>query len=74
MPNPRITRSALAIPYNLCHEKVTGMLGIKRRADPLVARGEIFEDEQGSSGGCTVKANLEELEADIGGSHAMHSI
>lgn len=75
VPNPRIMHSALAIPYSLDLKGLsTRILGPSRWIDPHVARGEIFKDEQINSGLCTVEANPEELEADIGGSHAMHSI
>lgn len=35
--------------------------------EPLVTRGEIFKDDIEASGECTVEANPEELDADIGG-------
>lgn len=40
---------------------------------PFVARGEIFKDEPETSGERTVKANPEELDADIGGMQSYRS-
>lgn len=50
------------------------MIVLDMWTEPLVTRGEIFKDDIEASGECTVEANPEEFDADIGGSHARRLI